>query len=85
MIFDFLSDSEISEMLTPFPPPDNVTKTVSPWRKATRQMLIGFALMAGEPSTTEFNPDVFSLRRITLAPIVCMIGFFGMIIAIMKK
>ena len=48
-------------------------------------IIAGFALMAGSPSTTEFNPDVFSFRRITLAPIVCMIGFFGMIIAIMYK
>ncbi len=48
-------------------------------------IIVGFALMAGSPSTTEFNPDVFSLRRITLAPIVCMLGFFGMIIDIMKK
>ena len=48
-------------------------------------IVIGFALMAGSSTTTEFNPDVFSFRRITLAPIVCMLGFFGMIIAIMKK
>lgn len=48
-------------------------------------IIIGFALMAGSSTTTEFNPDVFSFRRITLAPIVCMIGFFGMIIAIMWK
>ena len=48
-------------------------------------IIVGFALMAGTPSTTEFNPDVVSFRRITLAPIVCMIGFFGMIVAIMKK
>ncbi len=48
-------------------------------------IIIGFALMAGSSTTTEFNPDVFSFRRITLAPILCMIGFFGMIIAIMKK
>ena len=53
--FDFLSDSEISEMLTPFPPPDNVTKTVSPWRKATRQMLIGFALMSVVPQIFPLN------------------------------
>ncbi|MBQ5926175.1 MAG: DUF3098 domain-containing protein, partial [Paludibacteraceae bacterium] len=38
-----------------------------------------------EPCTTEFNPDVFSFRRITLAPIICMLGFFGMIVAIMIK
>jgi NADH:ubiquinone oxidoreductase subunit K len=48
-------------------------------------IIVGFALMAGSSTTTEFNPDVFSFRRITLAPIVCMIGFFGMIIAIMWK
>ena len=48
-------------------------------------IIIGFALMAGSSTTTEFNPDVFSFRRITLAPIVSMIGFFGMIIAIMYK
>lgn len=48
-------------------------------------IIVGFALMSGSPSTTEFNPNVFSFRRITLAPIVCMVGFFGMIIAIMYK
>ncbi len=48
-------------------------------------IIVGFALMAGEPCTTEFNPDVFSFRRITLAPIICMLGFFGMIVAIMIK
>ena len=48
-------------------------------------IIVGFALMAGSPSTTEFNPDVFSFRRITLAPIVCLTGFFGMIVAIMIK
>lgn len=48
-------------------------------------IIVGFALMAGSSTTTEFNPDVFSFRRITIAPIVCMIGFFGMIIAIMYK
>ncbi len=48
-------------------------------------IIIGFVLMAGSPSTTEFNPDVFSFRRITLAPIICMLGFFGMIVAIMIK
>lgn len=48
-------------------------------------IIIGVVLMAGSSTTTEFNPDVFSFRRITLAPIVCMVGFFGMIIAIMYK
>lgn len=68
--FDFLSDREISEMLTPFPPPDNVTKTVSPWRKATRQMLIGFALMA-------VVPQIFPLNLIfpIAGPILALLGF----------
>ena len=48
-------------------------------------IIAGFALMAGSSTTTEFNPDVFSFRRITVAPIVAMIGFVGMIIAIMYK
>ena len=48
-------------------------------------IIVGFVLMAGSSTTNEFNPDVFSFRRITLAPIVCMTGFFGMIIAIMYK
>ena len=68
--FDFLSDREISEMLTPFPPPDNVTKTVSPWRKATRQMLIGFALMAVVPQIFPLNL-IFSVA----GPILALLGF----------
>lgn len=28
---------------------------------------LGFCLMYGEPIVDEFNPDVFSFRRITLA------------------
>jgi uncharacterized Tic20 family protein len=46
-------------------------------------IVIGFALMAGEPSGIEaFNPDIFSFRRITLAPMVALLGFVVMIIAI---
>ena len=48
-------------------------------------IIVGFALMAGSSTAIEFNPDVFSFRRITLAPIVCMTGFFSMIVAIMIK
>jgi len=32
-----------------------------------------------------FNPEVFSFRRITLAPIVVMFGFISIIYAILKK
>lgn len=50
-------------------------------------ILIGFALMAGGKSEDPnvFNPEVFSFQRITLAPIVVMIGFVGVIYAILKK
>jgi hypothetical protein len=33
----------------------------------------------------EFNPDIFSFRRITLAPIIVLAGFIFEIWAIMKK
>ena len=46
-------------------------------------IVIGFALMVGEPSgVSEFNPDIFSFRRITLAPMVALFGFVVMILAI---
>ncbi len=48
-------------------------------------VVLGFVLMHGSTTEVEFNPDVFSFRRITLAPIVCMIGFVGMIVGILWK
>lgn len=50
-------------------------------------IIIGFALMAGgEPSTAEgFNYNIFSFRRITLAPIVVVAGFVFEIYAILKR
>ncbi|MBS7377681.1 MAG: DUF3098 domain-containing protein [Paludibacteraceae bacterium] len=47
--------------------------------------ILGFILMHGSSTDIDFNPDVFSFKRITLAPIVCMIGFVGMIFGIMWK
>lgn len=49
-------------------------------------IIVGFALMAG-PSTTEtaFEPDIFSFRRIKVAPTVCFLGFVFMIVSIMVK
>ncbi|HPW96720.1 MAG TPA: DUF3098 domain-containing protein [Paludibacteraceae bacterium] len=41
--------------------------------------------MHGSTTTLEFNPDIFSFRRITLAPIICMIGFVLMVVAILWK
>ena len=48
-------------------------------------IIIGFILMTGGSTTTEqgFNPDIFSARRIKLAPAVCVLGFVGMIVGIL--
>lgn len=49
-------------------------------------IVIGFALMIGEPSgATEYNPDIFSFRRITLGPMISLGGFVLMIVAILFK
>lgn len=49
-------------------------------------IVIGFALMTGEPSgATEYNPDIFSVRRITIGPMVSLFGFLVMIVAILYK
>jgi NADH:ubiquinone oxidoreductase subunit 2 (subunit N) len=45
----------------------------------------GFVLMAGGTNTLEYKPEIFSFRRITLAPIVCVTGFILMIAGIMIK
>ena len=43
-------------------------------------VVIGFLLMTGPASTeTTFEPDIFSARRIKLAPVVCLFGFVSMI------
>ena len=55
---------------------------------ATRVVIIviGFALMVGEPSgATEYNPDIFSFRRITVGPMIALFGFVTMIVAILFK
>lgn len=49
-------------------------------------IIAGFILMAGSGSSeTAFNPDIFSARRIKLAPAVCFVGFLFMIYGIMHK
>lgn len=49
-------------------------------------IIIGFALMVGAPSgATEFNPDIFSIRRITVGPMIAFFGFILMIVAILYK
>lgn len=49
-------------------------------------VVIGFILMSGSSSTEQaFNPDIFSFRRIKVAPVVCFVGFISMIYAIIYK
>ncbi|MBF1592101.1 MAG: DUF3098 domain-containing protein [Prevotella sp.] len=49
-------------------------------------VILGFILMSGGASTeTVFNPDIFSARRIKVAPIVTFIGFISIIGAILYQ
>lgn len=49
-------------------------------------IITGFILMSGSGSTEEmFNPDIFSARRIKLAPVVCFVGFIFIIFGIMYR
>jgi hypothetical protein len=50
-------------------------------------IVIGFILMIGGGSDDPnvFNPEIFSFRRITLAPLLLLFGFIFEIYAIMKK
>ncbi|NPA33699.1 MAG: DUF3098 domain-containing protein [Chlorobi bacterium] len=51
-------------------------------------IILGFVLMSGgrSPDPNVFNPDeIYSFRRITLAPIVVLLGYGIVIFAIFKK
>lgn len=49
-------------------------------------IILGFMLMTGPSSTeTHFEPDIFSFRRIKLAPAISFFGFIFVIFAIMFK
>ena len=49
-------------------------------------VIVGFLLMAGPASTdTAYEPDIFSARRIKVAPVVCLLGFVSMIYAVIRK
>lgn len=49
-------------------------------------IIAGFILMSGGGSTEEaFNPEIFSARRIKVAPAVCFFGFIFMIYGILCK
>lgn len=49
-------------------------------------IVLGFILMTGPGSTeTHFEPDIFSFRRVKLAPAICFLGFVFVIVAIMYR
>jgi len=49
-------------------------------------VIIGFILMGGGSSTeSAYNPDIFSDRRIKVAPLVCLVGFVSMVYAVVHK
>ena len=49
-------------------------------------IVVGFCLMVGAPSGEEaYNPDIFSVRRITVGPIIALFGFVSMIFAILFR
>ena len=49
-------------------------------------VIIGFLLMSGAGSTeSNYNPDIFSARRIKVAPLVCLVGFVSMIYAVVRR
>ncbi len=49
-------------------------------------VVIGFLLMSGPGSSeTAYEPDIFSTRRIKVAPLVCLIGFVSMIYAVVRR
>ena len=50
-------------------------------------IIIGFALMSGGGAAddTSFNADIFSPRRIVVAPIVTVFGFALVVVGILKK
>ena len=49
-------------------------------------VVIGFLLMIGPNSSdTAFEPDIFSARRIKVAPVVCLLGFVSMSYVVVRK
>ena len=72
----------------------NKAKRPFVFRTASRSILIaaclliilGYILMSGPGSTSQsFNPDIFSARRIVVAPILCLAGYLLIIIGIHRR
>ncbi|TWV08276.1 DUF3098 domain-containing protein [Bacteroidaceae bacterium HV4-6-C5C] len=49
-------------------------------------VILGFILMTGPSSTaTHFESDIFSVRRIKVAPLVSLAGFLFMIYGVLRR
>lgn len=48
-------------------------------------IVLGFVLMTGSSTEVEFNPDIFSTRRIVVGPMIAFLGFLFTIFAILYK
>ena len=49
-------------------------------------IITGYILMSGPGSTEQsFNPDIFSARRIVVAPTMCLVGYLMIIVGILYK
>ena len=49
-------------------------------------VVAGFLLMSGSASTEQsFNPDIFSPRRVVIAPMLCLAGYLLVIVGILRK
>lgn len=50
-------------------------------------IVLGYILMSGgtSPDGVSFNPEVFSFTRITVAPVLCTLGYVGILVAILWK
>jgi len=48
-------------------------------------IVLGFTLMTGSTTVKEFNPDIYSFRRITVGPMISLFGFISIIFAILYK
>ncbi len=49
-------------------------------------VIVGLVLMSGEGSAEGiFNPEIFSARRIKVAPLVSLFGFLFIMVAIMYR
>ena len=47
---------------------------------------VGYLLMYGPGSTEQaFNPDIFSSRRIVVAPMLCLAGYLLIVVGILKR